>query len=89
MKYIITITLAEGRLVVETDEIKRAEIGDHTHIFVDQSAIQTYDWTPKARVKPTILEPHRKARKGRGVDSEEVEARLITSVPSIKERVRV
>jgi hypothetical protein len=75
MRNILTITLPEGRLVVEFDDERTVEATDGwtTFVFVDEDAILASDFTPKARVTAEVLRPHRKARVGRGLTEEEAE----------------
>ena len=84
MRNILTITLPEGRLVVEFDDEKTVTCkeGEARFMFVDEEAILVSDFTPKARVTPGVLCGHRKVRVGRGLTEEEVEGMIgIGGVP--------
>ena len=78
MKNILTITLPEGRLVVEFDDSKtvKCEEDGVAYTFVDEDAILVSDFTPKVRVTPKVLQTHRKVRVRCGMSDEDVEERI-------------
>ncbi len=80
MKHILTITLPEGRLVVEFDDSKtmKCEEDGVEYTFVDEEAILVSDFTPRVCVTSEVLRPHRKRRVGRGLESEDVEQYLFS-----------